>query len=168
MPVWATVKIIVPRSCGRLDALSPKVARPRLIVRRVVHNTEGSCFDRCPYQAWNSRFITQPSKSMFAFVRRLQLHVSLVCARPGDSKQMPVTSSLCLNEWRHLAGDSQKGLTGHVRQTWQPQQTVLTTLLLFHIEDWVINSYVLISCVRLPIKGCLVFLIVYHFYLNGE
>ena len=41
MPVWGIVKPAAPRCCGQLDALLPEAERPKVMVHRAVHDTEG-------------------------------------------------------------------------------------------------------------------------------
>ena len=41
MPVWGIVKTAAPRCPGQLDALLPETERPRAMVHRAVHDTEG-------------------------------------------------------------------------------------------------------------------------------
>ena len=41
MPVWRIVKTAAPRCRGQLDALLPEAKRPRAMVYRAVHVTEG-------------------------------------------------------------------------------------------------------------------------------
>ena len=41
MPAWGIVKTAAPRCCGQLDALLPEAKRPRTMVHRAVHDTEG-------------------------------------------------------------------------------------------------------------------------------
>ena len=41
MPVWGIVKTAALRCRGQLDALLPEGERPRAMVRRAVHGTEG-------------------------------------------------------------------------------------------------------------------------------
>ena len=48
MPVWGIVKTAAPRRHGQLDALLPKAERPRVMVHRAVHGTEGQYFLSIP------------------------------------------------------------------------------------------------------------------------
>ena len=41
MPVWGIVKTAAPRCRGQLDVLLPEAERPRAMVHRAVHGTEG-------------------------------------------------------------------------------------------------------------------------------
>ena len=41
MPVWGIVKTAAPRCRGQLDALLPEAERPRAMVHRAIHVTEG-------------------------------------------------------------------------------------------------------------------------------
>ena len=41
MPVWGIVKTADSRFLGQLDALLPEAERPRAMVHRAVHGTEG-------------------------------------------------------------------------------------------------------------------------------
>ena len=41
MPVWEIVKTAAPRCRGQLDELLPEAEKPREMVHRAVHGTEG-------------------------------------------------------------------------------------------------------------------------------